>query len=876
MQLRERIERRGDAYCVVTADGSRTLGCHDTRAKAAAQLAAIEASKAREAVREVEDPGFFRHCMATIAPKADVDDPEAFCAWLHKQLTGIWPAEHEAVHGSSYEERSRYLHRALADKFGGSLMPTDWFLEATFEDHVIVVRGEKRFSMPYTVNRAGEITFGEEAEVAIVYEPLTEGAGHILGPLDLREGEPSGHRWAVVILEEGISRNRNRYRREVLEAAAPKYESARVFWDHAVGGISVSRSAKDLAGFISEPAVALLESRGRAASRAAITGILNVTSVDLRQGLLEAWRLKRADLYGLSHDVKAKTRLLALPDGAVRDVEAIEEVHSVDVVAFPSAGGRVMRLVAGNLVASEEDLSMFETQLALLKETRPDLAARLGATPTEAEVTSLLREAMTASRAEGSGTAQAPGVTLRTAPAPASQVLEAVFGVPVAEASTFFRDLVIDRAFQGRTMPDRLKTRLTEDLRRRPTVTLQEAQSYIDGWIQAVAPAGDAVRGSGLGTTIEVGTDQADTLKHALDGLLQKQSIEKVPPFRSIREAYIQITGDRELTQRAAPAAIGRFARMWEVQGITPLRESLATTDWAEIFGDSVRRAMLADYRTIDRVYDSWRKIVSQITPAADFRTMRRMRVGGYGDLSTVAQRGTYPALTSPTDEEATFSIAKKGGVDDISWEMIVNDDVGAVRRIPTNLARAAKRTLYKGVFDLLNNNSNVSWEAVALAAASHNNLIATALSQANASTARRLMVEQTSYGGNDQLNLPPRYLVVPSELEELAFRLTRIPVVAITAQTATEQAFQREVGPNEYITVPYWIDVNNYWFVADPADIETIEVAFFQGREEPELFIQDEAKVGSVFTADKITYKIRFIYGVVVLDHRGFVGGIV
>jgi hypothetical protein len=43
---------------------------------------------------KVQDPGFMEHCLESIAPETDAEDPEAFCAWLHEQLTGIWPGEH--------------------------------------------------------------------------------------------------------------------------------------------------------------------------------------------------------------------------------------------------------------------------------------------------------------------------------------------------------------------------------------------------------------------------------------------------------------------------------------------------------------------------------------------------------------------------------------------------------------------------------------------------------------------------------------------------------------------------------------------------------------------------------------------------------------
>jgi hypothetical protein len=40
------------------------------------------------------------------------------------------------------------------------------------------------------------------------------------------------------------------------------------------------------------------------------------------------------------------------------------------------------------------------------------------------------------------------------------------------------------------------------------------------------------------------------------------------------------------------------------------------------------------------------------------------------------------------------------------------------------------------------------------------------------------------------------------------------------------------------------------------------LEIGFLDGREEPELFIQDMPNTGSMFSNDKLTYKLRHIYG--------------
>ncbi|RLJ01535.1 MAG: hypothetical protein DRP08_05390 [Candidatus Aenigmatarchaeota archaeon] len=77
-------------------------------------------------------------------------------------------------------------------------------------------------------------------------------------------------------------------------------------------------------------------------------------------------------------------------------------------------------------------------------------------------------------------------------------------------------------------------------------------------------------------------------------------------------------------------------------------------------------------------------------------------------------------------------------------------------------------------------------------------------------------------------------------------------------------------------IVVWFWSDENDWYLVADPKMYDTIEIGFLGGKEEPEIFVQDQPSIGSVFSADKVYYKIRHIYGGDVLDHRTFYGSIV
>ncbi|MGH3694938.1 MAG: hypothetical protein ACRDRX_13285 [Pseudonocardiaceae bacterium] len=203
-----------------------------------------------------------------------------------------------------------------------------------------------------------------------------------------------------------------------------------------------------------------------------------------------------------------------------------------------------------------------------------------------------------------------------------------------------------------------------------------------------------------------------------------------------------------------------------------------------EVVGDSVTRRMVAEYGR--PAWQDWCRIVSAINFGADFRVQRRARFGGYGLLPAVAEGAPYQPLTSPPDEEATYQLTKRGGTEDITLEMIANDDIAAIRRIPIRLGRSAATTLYRFVFDLLATNTATTYDATALFHANHANTDnPAALGQSTLSAGRRTMRKQAAYAdSSDALSIVPRYLIVPSDLEELAFQLCT-SVVAVPATPA-------------------------------------------------------------------------------------------
>jgi hypothetical protein len=817
----------------------------------------------------------------------------------------------------SLNERMRAVDAALRARFD-SAPGAYCYSELVFDSYVIVNKAGKLWRMNYTVAADGTVMLDAGEPVQVRMQPVAVGEavvreGMVFGPLadddaaTVTEGEapkkPSGKKWGVLIIQEGLSKNRNNYGRKVLQEAAPMYEGARVYLDHQEGERRFGRSTKDVAGFLKDVQPVLMRQAGAAEATEAAAPVFGlaatmvVTKPSVREELLDAWDEGKPDLFGLSHDVMAESVTVMAAGGAFYDVTRIESVKSVDLVTNPAAGGRVLRLVASATVPQtlSEDEQMLTKLIEAIKTSgnQPLIAKleSLGANPTEVQIMAIYQEAVKLAPAAAPA-APAPATTTAPATEAVQPVSEAVTLEALIEVRRDGLQSYLEAQLAGCSLPDPVKDFVRGEQAARidgaRTLAALPTKESITGAIGRqvelygrLAEAKVIVPAASQKGRIEVMEGRRDKVSKALDdffgvkadGFTEGHDGTKVPKFRvvaagqgvrSFKQLYVDITGDANVTGQKSEAV--------------RLSESLDSTSFDQILGDSITRRMVAEYQQASQAM--WRGTIADVVPVSDFRTQRRMRMGAYANLSSVSQGAPYPAMTSPTDEEATYAATKRGGTEEITIEMIANDDVGVIRRIPSKMARAAAQTLYEFVFDFLRTNAAV-YDATALAAVGHgNNLVTTALSSANIVALRNRMKKQTDMSNGKRLGLSARYLWVPTDLEELAFQLTAATKAindagVVTTAEPSAPNFVNKIGIEARV-VDYWADANDYWITASIDQTPMIEVGFLNGREDPELFVQDMPNQGSMFSNDKLTYKIRHIYGGAVLDYRGFAAGIV
>lgn len=703
-------------------------------------------------------------------------------------------------------------------------------IHAIYPDRVVVRRDGRYFGYPYTVGEDNQVTIGVAEEVVVEHKPVKTPAATTV-PLRegwfveavKGEGEDKPSRFVVRIIRAGLSKNGVNYPPKVLREAAPLFAGKQVFVkpddEHIRGG---GKDFDRLVGRLVEPR--FVEATGE------IQAVMEVLdSSHVAPKLREAVERGMTDLFGLSIDASGPSK----STGKFREATAITKVASVDLIIEPGAGGQVIRFAE----AYQEPDMLREQMLNTIKTHDAARAASL-ANASDEDVLSAYREAVAASHQPA-----ATGIT--------QEQLQAHTRLVEARADARAK---VQASKLPQPAKDRLLTRFAEAAGAED-ITAEK----VDAAIKAEEDYGNTFRESapiqGLGSRIEPGEARHVAIGKMLDGLFAGNG-----SVHSFREAYIEITGDINVTGLMRNCDLGRFA-----ESVGVYREAVSAATFSDVLGDSITRRMLELYRS-NPLYSDWRDLVD-VVPVRDFRTQERGRVGGYGNLPAVAENGPYDALATPADEKATYALSKRGGTETISLEAIANDDVGALRRIPQLLSTAAGRTLYEFVLGFLGTNP-VIYDTVALFHATHANLGTAALDATSFAAARLRLQKQAELSSSKRLGLLLRHLYIPADLEQAAYDL-------FVRNTNNDETFVQSQKPKVHV-VPHWTDANNWYATADRSQIPLIELGFYNGQEEPELFVQDNPTQGSLFSNDQIKYKIRHIYSGAVMDFRGFDGSVV
>lgn len=359
------------------------------------------------------------------------------------------------------------------------------------------------------------------------------------------------------------------------------------------------------------------------------------------------------------------------------------------------------------------------------------------------------------------------------------------------------------------------------------------------------------------------GIDRLQAAYEQLMGLPVKGPVEKLT---GIRELYMLLTGDRALT--------GRFNQDMAMLAYDSGGNNADTTSMAEITRNVLNKVMIQQVDFLQE-YRWWERLAH----IQDFNSLQQVswtRLGGIGDIPTVAEKAEYTQLAWD-DARITADWLKKGGYLPLSLEMIDRDDVEAWRSVPRQLATSAIVTLSGIVSALFTDNSgtgpSITTEGSTAAAfsATWGNILTQPLTYENWQTAIETMYKLGQLNvATRRTAVRPKFLLVPVELEAQA-----ISVVTSDRRPGTDfndrVPVKRMLPEENVITVPHWTDAENWCALADPNICPYIGVGFRYGRT-PELFTASDPNTHLLFTNDVLPIKVRWFFAVSVIDPRGAV----
>lgn len=313
------------------------------------------------------------------------------------------------------------------------------------------------------------------------------------------------------------------------------------------------------------------------------------------------------------------------------------------------------------------------------------------------------------------------------------------------------------------------------------------------------------------------------------------------------------------------------------------VEELMSTSDFPKLFGDVLDRELMAQYEQIAPVWTGF----ATRARVNDFRAKKWLDLlGGRAELDPVGEGAEYKARAL-TEANYQLTVGKFGTRLPLTWEMIVNDDLGAFQTAPERLAQAARDTEDKTATRLF---VNAAGPISAFFTASGGTVGNVALTIDNLSAALTTVATRKD-SDNRPIMISAYVLVVPPALEVMAHNIVNATLIRLR-NDASSASGARDIEVTNWLAGKVTI-VSNPWlplidtsgnagktwylFPAPATPRPALVMGFLRGHETPDLRMKGDAGMrpggGSVpaeegsFENDDIQYRIRHVMGGTTLD---------
>ncbi len=343
----------------------------------------------------------------------------------------------------------------------------------------------------------------------------------------------------------------------------------------------------------------------------------------------------------------------------------------------------------------------------------------------------------------------------------------------------------------------------------------------------------------------------------AVDGLLLREGVSVEKPHAGAADfRHCSLPQIAELCLRASNESTVGLSNAQLVS------RALSTSDFPYLMADVMNKSLMSSFEVEPASHRVW----TGVGTANDFRDLYKIRKSEVSPMEEVQEYGEYP-LAQVFDSQESYRVRRYGQTFRISYEAMVNDDLGAFSRVPSAFGASAARLESDIVYNLLTSNPDMSDGTPLFDDANHGNYLTgsgSQLTDVNLGIARAKQRRQKGPTGQI-LNIVPTYLIVPAELENTGLSLLNAVMVA-TQETANISREQLNWIRNLILVVEARLDENSTtaWYLASSFEqCETIERSYLNGEQ---VAVEQERR----FSDDSLASRARFEIGAGVLDWRG------
>jgi phage major head subunit gpT-like protein len=309
------------------------------------------------------------------------------------------------------------------------------------------------------------------------------------------------------------------------------------------------------------------------------------------------------------------------------------------------------------------------------------------------------------------------------------------------------------------------------------------------------------------------------------------------------------------------------FRAAWGNEKAVNLRAGFSTISLPGILANTAKKFLLEGYETVE---ETWRQIAA-VNSVSDFKEVTSYRMAVDGKFEKIGPNGTIKPGTV-SEESYTNQAETYAKMLSITRRDIINDDLGALTRIPRQLGRGAA-TAFNTIFWTEFLADSATFFPTDLSKKNYQEGSGTALSIASLTAAELLFLNQTDPYG-EPMAIEPQILLVPNALNVTASQLSRDTEVRDTTASTKYTTGNPHAGKFTPVRSSYLSNstITGYsttaWYLlANPNDVAMIEAVFLNGNQSPTI---EEAEAD--FSTLGVQMRGYFDFGVNKQDYRAAV----